>query len=261
MAILDDRSIEVICPVGAGSIVFERMVGTEALGQLFTFDVDMLSTDGDIQITDALGKPMTVGLSMGELGERFFNGVVARFSQMGWLGSKFRYRAQLRPWLWLLTRTSNSRIFQNKSVLDVIKQIFDEQGFSGDVAAGTYLHPGDFKPHEYLVQYNETDFNFVSRLMEQEGIYYFFQHTKDKHTLVLQSGPVDKTQVTPGYEVIPFFVGDPSSGEDSGYEHISAWSVGAQIEPGSVALREFDFKNAGADLASAASADIPGSKR
>ncbi len=251
------RSVEVVSPVGEGQVVFERLSGGDALGRPFEFDVDILSPKADLPIAKAVGKRMTVAVAMGEHPPRFFNGVVSRFALVGWTGETFRYRAKLRPWLWVLSRASNSRIFQGKSVVAVLRHVFEEHGFSGDVDVGG-LDQGSYKPVDYLVQYHETDFNFVSRLMEQAGIHYWFRHEQSKHTMVLADGAShDKV---PGYETIPFFGGDASNVDRIGHEHISAWSIGLQVEPGAFAAKEFDFENPKAPLLSALKGPQPGSE-
>jgi type VI secretion system secreted protein VgrG len=241
------RSVEVVAPVGEGKVVFERLTGGDALGRPFEYDVDILSPNADLPISKAVGKRMTVTLDLGDETPRFFNGVVARFSLVGWTGDSYRYRAKVRPWLWLLSRSSNNRIFQSKNVVDVLRQIFDEHGYSGDVDAGG-LDQGSYKPIEYLVQYRETDFNFVSRLMEQAGIFYWFKHEQEKHTLVLADGP--SHEKVPGYEEIPFFSGDSSGADRIGHEHISSWSIGMQVEPGTFTAKEYDFEKPRAPLLS-----------
>src|SRR5262249_10819469 len=96
------------------------------------------------------------------------------------------YHAEIVPWFWFLTRTSDCRIFQEKQVPDIITQIFAEHGFQ-DFKLNLY---GSFTPRDYCVQYRETDFNFISRLMEQEGIFYYFQHENGKHTMVIANSAV-----------------------------------------------------------------------
>src|SRR5262249_15939458 len=136
-----------------------------------------------------VGKKATVLIHLPDLSKRYINGIISSFSQggsspleSGTTPAAFStYHATLVPWLWALTRTSDCRIFQNLTVPDIIAKVFKEHGFS-DFANRLY---GSFEPREYCVQYRETDFNFVSRLMEEEGIFYFFEHTEDKHTLVL----------------------------------------------------------------------------
>ena len=248
------RSIEVVSPVGGTDVVFERMGGDEVLGRPFEYTVDLLSARGDLTLEDALGKPMTIVLTADMPPPRYFNGVVARFAQVAWTGQHFRYRAVLRPWLWLLSRTSNSRIFQNKNIPDILAAVFDAQGFSGDVD-DSLLERDSYKPVDYLVQYNESDFNFVSRLMEQAGITYHFTHSADRHTLVLSDGML--SEKLPGLETIPYFAGD--SGTDAlHHTHISEWSTGVQVSTGAYAAKEFDFQNPKAPLLSVLSSPKPG---
>ncbi len=247
------RSVEVISPVGGDAVVLERMSGSEALGRLFEYSVDLLSTEGDLDIASAVGKGMTVAMAMGERPPRYFHGVVTRFSQVAWTGDRFRYRAEIRPWLWLLSRSSDSRIFQKKTVPEVLSEVFDQHGLSG-VVDDKGLDAGNYQPHEYLVQYNETDFNFVSRLMEQAGISYYFTHTEDNHKMVLFDGPISDGEV----ETIPFFPGDEGGADAQSHEHIAAWSVGVQIEPGAVTAKEFDFTKPRAPLLSARRNPGPG---
>jgi type VI secretion system secreted protein VgrG len=250
------RSIEVISPVGGDDIVLERMWGSEALGRLFEFSVDLLSTKEDLDMTQAVGKGLTVAMTMGNLPPRFFNGLVTRFSQVAWTGDRFRYRAEIRPWLWLLSRNSDSRIFQNKTVPTVLAEIFEQHGLSG-VVDDDGLDAGNYKPHEYLVQYNETDFNFVSRLMEQAGISYYFKHDQDNHKMILFDGPISNDSP----ELVPFFPGDSAGVDSLSHQHIGSWSVGVQIEPGSFVAKEFDFTNPKAPLLSARNDPGPGSTR
>src|SRR5205823_5928550 len=141
------------------------------------------SHDGKIDLDAVVGHPATIRLDSGKDDERFFNGIVSRLVQLS-TETKFApaaYRATIVPWLWFLTRTSDCYIFQELSVPDIIKDIFNFYGFSDFENRLT----GEYEPKDYCVQYRETDFNFISRLMEQEGIYYFFEHKNGKHTLVL----------------------------------------------------------------------------
>jgi type VI secretion system secreted protein VgrG len=249
------RTIEVVSPVGGTDIVVESMTGDEALGRPFEFTVDLLSTKGDLVIEDAVGKHLTVVLDLGDQPPRQFDGVVIRFAQIAWTGDRFRYRATLRPWLSLLARASNSRIFQNKTIPEILAAIFDAHGYSGDVDDSQLDH-GSYKPHEYLVQYNETDLNFVSRLMEHAGISYHFKHSAGQHTLVLSDGPL--TEKVPGYATIPYFSGDSGGVDALGHEHVSAWSVAMQVASAAFAAKEFDFQNPKAPLLSVLNQPKPG---
>jgi len=166
---------------------------------------------------------------------RYFNGLVSSFAQRRRIGRLARYEANVVPWLWLLTRTSDCRIFQDQKVPDIIKAIFGDHGLTDfdDRLTRTY------RQWEYCVQYRETDFNFVSRLMEQEGIYYFFDHENGKHKLVLCDS-ASAHQTYPGYEEISY---RPPEQAKTDIEHIHDWTIEKRVEPGSFTLNDFDFKN------------------
>ena len=231
------RMIAANTPLGEDVLVFGRMTATEQLSRLFEFDVELFSEKTDIQITDVLGKNITIRLEMpNKRGTRYFNGFVTRFGYLGTRGLRYgAYRATLSPWLWFLTRTSDCRIFQNKKVPDIIKEIFREQGFTDfkDMLSGNY------REWEYCVQYRETDFNFVNRLMEQEGIYYYFTHDNGKHTLVLADGYSSHGKFS-NYDQIPYF--PPDIHDHRERDHLSEWLSFKQVQPGAYALNDFDFK-------------------
>ena len=138
------------------------------------------------------------------------------------------------PWLWFLTRTSNCRIFQEMTVPDIIKQVFRDHGFTDfdDALSGTY------RTWEYCVQYRETDFEFVSRLMEQEGIYYFFTHENGKHMLVLADS-ISAHETVSGYEEVPYY---PPAEQRREEECVSRWVIDREVRSGVYAVNDFDFK-------------------
>jgi type VI secretion system secreted protein VgrG len=235
------RQIEVRGPLGPNDLLFRRMTATEAISQLFTFDVELYSDDIGITIDDVLGKPMTIALDLPGGGQRFFNGYVAEFACEGISGRHVVYRAKLRPWLWLLTRTSDCRIFQHRTVPDIIKQIFREYGFPDfkDDLSESYSE------WVYCVQYRETDFNFVSRLMEHEGINYFFSHDDGKHVLNLVDAPMAH-QAIPDYESLPYL--PPSAHQQVTHEHVFEIAVGQEVRAGAHTLTDYDFELPRSDL-------------
>src|SRR5215813_13832271 len=180
-----NRRLAITTPLGKDALLLRGFNGNEGISQLFHFDLDLLSENESLKFQDLVGKNVTLRIFDIEGEERYWNGFISRFSQ----GSQDRrltsYRAQMVPWLWFLTRTSDCRIFQNKTVPDIIQKIFKDLGFQ-DFELRLY---GSFAPRDYCVQYRETDFDFVSRLMEEEGIYYYFTHQDDKHVLVLGNDP------------------------------------------------------------------------
>jgi type VI secretion system secreted protein VgrG len=236
-----ERAIEIYTPLGADVLLFHRMTAAEALGRLFRFDLELLSKDPDIKFEDLLGQNVAVRLELPEDKIRYFNGFISRFSLSGSLGDLSVYTATVRPWLWFLTRTADCRIFQEMTVPDIIKQVFRDQGFTDFEEALS----GSYRTWTYCVQYRETDFNFISRLMEQEGIYYYFKHEKNKHTLVL-SDSVSSHEPYPGYEKIPFFPPDEHLRREE--HHIHEWTVSQEIQPGTYALNDYDFERPRANL-------------
>ena len=161
---------------------------------------------------------------------------------MGTFGIYHAYRATVHLWLWLLTRSADCRIFQNKTVPDIIKKVFRDHGFTDikDALSGV-----QYRTWDYCVQYRETDFNFVSRLMEQEGIYYFFTHEQNKHTLVLANS-MSSHEAFPDYGQITYY--PPENQRHRPEEHIYDWSLSQEVQPGIYALNEFDFKVPKANL-------------
>jgi type VI secretion system secreted protein VgrG len=220
-------------PLG-DSLILHSMTGTERLGRLYEYTVELLSKDGEIVFDDIVGETATVVLTAFDDESRYFNGYVTEFSYLGFEGSHFRYRATLRPWLWFLSQTADCRIFQEMTVPDIIEEVFGDLGFSDYELDLT----GDYREWEYNVQYRETAFNFVSRLMEQEGIYYFFRHEEELHTLVLVDNP-GAHETFPGYETVEFH--ERSSGVLQEHDYIYSWMASHRVQPGSCEITAYDF--------------------
>ena len=161
------RSARVESPLGDGALLFLSMSAREALGRPFSYTVDVLAADDTLDFSKLLGQVMTVELELLLLATREFSGYVTEIGLVGELGRYVRYRVRLSPWLSLLAHSTSSRIFQGRTAPDVIKQIFRDHGYS-DFSEALGPH---YRTWDYLVQYRESDLNFVSRLMEQEGIY------------------------------------------------------------------------------------------
>jgi type VI secretion system secreted protein VgrG len=177
----ENRLIAIDTPLGDDVLLLQGFTGHEAISRLFSFHLDLLSENNAISFDDLVGQNVTISLTLADQSPRYFNGFVSRFAQSGSDARFTHYQMEVVPWLWFLTRNADCRIFQNMTVPDIIQQIFSDRGFSDFKSSLT----GSYDPREYCVQYRETDFNFVSRLMEQYGIFYFFEHEDGKHTLVL----------------------------------------------------------------------------
>ncbi|VVN65249.1 type VI secretion system Vgr family protein [Pseudomonas fluorescens] len=234
------RLAKITSPLGPDVLLLNEMGGGEELGRLFNYELQLTSLDANIDLNQLLGKPMSVGLQLANGGERHFHGIVARCSQNIDQGQFASYQVTLRPWLWLLSRTSDCRIFQNLSIPQIIKQVFRDLGFSDfeDALSRPY------REWEYCVQYRETSFDFVSRLMEQEGIYYFFRHEQDRHVLVLADAYGAHTTV-PGYASIPYYPKDEQQRER---DHMHNWHLAQEVQPGSLELNDYDFQRPSASI-------------
>jgi type VI secretion system secreted protein VgrG len=237
------RELEIITPLGVDVLLLRSFTFHEQLGQMFSLELEVLSTDISIDFEDLLGQNITARMDMnrhkGKI--RFFNGQITQLSQVEHTRGFATYRLTVSPWLWFLTRTSDCRIFQNKTVPDIVTEVFNLHGYTDYKKRLT----SNYRTWEYCVQYRETDFNFVSRLMEQEGIYYFFEHENGKHTLILCDAPSAHKPI-PDYETIPFYPPDDTVVRDEDY--INSWSINKGIQPGTYALEDYNFKKPMADL-------------
>ena len=238
----ENRSVSVSTPLGKDVLLFSSLRGHEELGRLFEFVLDVLSKNYNILANSLLGKSVTVQLRMSSGQLRFFNGYTTEFSQQPDSQNHASYRLVLRPWLWFLTRSTNCRIFQDKTVPDIVKDILrQDYGFTDlkENLVETY------RKREYCVQYRETDFDFISRLMEEEGIYYFFSHQDGRHTLNLVDS--DHAHVPePGYESLPYF--PPENITRRERDHIYAWVFKNAVQSGTYTLTDFDFEKPRANL-------------
>jgi type VI secretion system secreted protein VgrG len=178
-----NRLLSFTSPLGEDVLLPERLAGVEGISELFDYRLELLAEiDTAIDPTKIVGQKVCVSISADDSGTmRYINGIVASFEMTGGDQEFSTYRARVVPNLWTLTLNENTRVFQDKTVLDVIKAVLGPYNISpSEQTSGTYT------PMEYCTQYRETDFAFISRLMEQHGIIYFFSHTQDNHTFTLQ---------------------------------------------------------------------------
>jgi type VI secretion system secreted protein VgrG len=219
-------------------LLFWKLNGTEALSSAFEITVQLLSTDARIERKALLGQPMTVSIPTQNLmATRYLNGKITKVSVSSTELSGTRYAVYslvMEPDLWPLKRDRNLRIFQSQTVTQIIKTLLSEY----NVTVEDKL-TGNYRVWEYCVQYQESSFNFISRLMELEGIYYYFRHEADKHTMVLMDSAQQHRPFS-GYETIPYHV-TPSGGSTS-EEGISLWSLEDQVTPGLYSIDDYDFR-------------------
>ena len=178
-------------PLGDDVLFLTGFSGTEGLSTPFSFELDLASKNPALNFKDIVGKNVTVSITLSDGESRFINGIISRFSQVEYTGvidpaiNLTAYNATLVPWTWFLTRIVDSRIFQNLTVPKIVEKLLNDAGF-GDFEMRL---AGDYSQWEYCVQYHETDFHFITRLFEQEGIFYFFEHENGKHKLILADTP------------------------------------------------------------------------
>jgi type VI secretion system secreted protein VgrG len=238
-AIQANRQVSVKTALADDVLLFAAMSGSEQLGRLSEFRVRLLSLDNSVRIADVLGKPMSVILDTDADGEvRHFHGIVTRFGSTGWRGDFATYEATIHPGLWLLTRASNCRIFQKMSVPDIVKQVCGAYGASVVLSSKV---EGTYPALAYCVQYRETDFHFVCRLLEEAGIYFYFTHSASAHTMVLADS-YSAHETIAGYDALKF--SSASRGSADVGESVTQWSASGEIQSSSYALNDFDFEKA-----------------
>ncbi len=217
-----------------------RYRGSEGLCRLYRFDIELASTQADVAFADVVGKPAVLSINTPG-GPRWFHGIIGRFELIDETHDQNYYRAELVPAVWLLTHRYNSRIFQNKSVKDIVTEVLTKGGIASDRFQFTAERGNE--PREYCVQYRETDYNFIARLLEEEGIWWTFQQTQEHHTLVM----TDAKTYTPieGDANLPFHRG---TGLHTEADHVSRFRIGQVVRPGAVALNDFNYQNPKPDL-------------
>ncbi|MDH2914132.1 type VI secretion system tip protein VgrG [Kosakonia sp. HypNH10] len=228
----------------AEGLLFWKISGREALSEAFSFTLQLLGTDARMDRSQLLGKPVTVTLpTQGLSGSRYLNGKITRVavSAVELSGTRYAvYQLTVESDLWPMKRDRNLRIFQGQTVPQIVKTLLGEyQANIEDKLTGSY------RTWEYCVQYQESSFDFISRLMELEGIAYHFRHEADKHTLVLTDAATQH-QPFSGYEFIPYH--QTPSGGSTDEEGISQWALEDSVTPGIYSLDDYDFRKPNAWL-------------
>jgi type VI secretion system secreted protein VgrG len=231
------RFLAVNTPLGPDKLLLFSLTGQEQISRLFSFRLDMLSEDHEINFDDIVGKNVTFSLRLADAAKPvYYNGFVSRFAQLPDMNRFAHYQAEVVPWLWFLTRTKDCRIFQHETVPDIIQEVFSTYGFKDfrNSLEATY------REWEYCVQYRETACDFVMRLMEQEGIFFYFEHAAGKHTLVLADSPSAHSPCAPQATVR--YVHGQLAGHVRGEDIVDSWQLEHELRPGKYALKEFYFE-------------------
>ncbi|MBI5551576.1 MAG: type VI secretion system tip protein VgrG [Desulfobacterales bacterium] len=221
---------------------------TEGLSQLFRYDLFVTAETSDIDLSRIIGLPATLAISTGD-DTRWLSGMVSRFWWVGESGDLSAYYAEVVPVQWLLWHRYDCRIFQNLSVPQIVSRVLEEANIAAD-SLDTKLLRKNHALREYCVQYQESDFNFVARLMEEEGIFYFFRHQYDpknrrgRHVMVLGDDPSCHATIS-GKSTVIF---NEPSGQVPSEEYVYEFQFGHQTRPGRVALCDYNYLRPDLDL-------------
>ena len=233
-----ERQLAIQTSLGADVLLLEAMDGSESLSSLFSFALRVRAMTDSIDPAQLITKPVDWQLRLDGGGWRYFNGLVATFSGGEAMARGQRsYTLMVVPWLWFLQHRQDSRVFQNNTVVQIATQIFTELGFKDFDTSGLAQ---EYKPRLYCVQYRESDFNFVSRLFEEEGIFYYFAHQQGRHVLMLCDGAHAYRDMPDG--TLPY---SPSS---IFHNSVSSWTHHQSFRSGKATTSDYDFQNPGNSL-------------
>jgi type VI secretion system secreted protein VgrG len=244
------RMIEISTKAGTDAFVVQKFTGREELGRLSEYRLELLSERGDITAESLLGTNATVALELNDPTKvRYFNGYITRFTVQGAVqthafksNEAYLYQVTISPGLWFLTRAANSRIFNAMSFNDILTQELSQLTLlqvENDV--------GTTEKRDFVVQYRETDFNFISRLMEHSGIYYYFTHTDGNHTLVMLD-QASKHKPAPDGVTLQF------AGEDRTKGNLVDFNMVSEVQAGAYAGGDYNYVTPNTQIA-AVSAD------
>ncbi len=245
------RQTKLSIDLGGEQVSIRRVEATEALGRPFAISVDIVAAHGEVDLLPHLGKPAAITLSEEDELQRYFHGFLVEGEFISQQHDGYHYRLGLRPWTYFMAHTADFRIFQDKNVIDIAKAIFARY----PAAKVDYANLQRSRaPREYCVQYGESDFAFVTRLFEEEGIYYYYSHKSDKHEMILCEAPTSHKPGKPAklrYNQHADAVRNASSTAivAGRKDYISRWTerVGSGGEA-KVTLRDFNFTKADAPL-------------
>ncbi len=214
-----------------------RFRGTEGLSQLYRFEIELGCAATQVEFNGIVGKPAVLSINT-DYGTRWFHGLIARFELTGQQEDRIYFRAELVPSVWLLSHRHGCHIFQNKTVPEIIADVLERGGIPSD--RYTLDVQRTYKPRVYCVKYRETDLNFICRLMEEEGIRYYFQQTAEAHTLIMTDGPATAYTPITGDPKLPYQIPTGLRVEE---EHVFAYRLSQSVRSGAVVLNDFFFEN------------------
>jgi len=228
------RSVQIKTPLEDNQLLFSAIKAEEQLSELFRYTVELLSTTDDVDFNELLGEPMTIAMALPNGGHRFLNGVVSHFSHQGYRDEYAVVEVVLRPWLWFLTQSRDCQIYQDLTIPAIVMQKFESLGFS----QFSYDLSADYTDWNFCTQYQESDFDFISRLLEKEGIYYYFTHEDGKHTMVL-CDHIGAHFTAENYSEVPFYPASEKQVREE--DHFNEWMINARVVTDTVVLDDYGF--------------------
>jgi type VI secretion system secreted protein VgrG len=229
-----NRPFRVKTSLGDDALLLDSFSGVERVSEPFRFVLRLLSPDPNVDMQCLLTQPVVLSLQLDDDSERHIHGNISRMKLLHYGSDGMAaYEAEVVPWFWFLSLFSDCRIFQNQSVPDIVEKVFKDRGFS-DFKSSL---KGTYNPREYCVQYRESDFNFVSRLLEEEGIFYFFEQSEEKHTLVL-GDDATAFAACPDQATARFM---PSEGGRMDDDTVATLEAEFRIRTGTASLTDYDF--------------------
>lgn len=239
----NSRLLSIRTPLsGQSELVISDFQCSEGLSVLFDMRLGLASRDPTIELKQMIGQPVTVSLQLSAAlsgnSVRHFHGYVTQFSHTGTDGGLATYAATVQPWMWMLSRRVDSRIFQDKSVRDILDSVFSQYA---KLASHEFRLSRTLKPYSYCTQYRESDLNFALRLMEREGLFFYFEHAKDGHKLIVTD---DSTHAKPidGLPTLRYSADEVLDDEAI----VSQFAAHRQLTSSTVSLKTFDYKVPGA---------------
>jgi len=229
------QNVSVKTALGADIFQLRSFRFRDRLGEPFEGVLELQSGADSVDLGKLIGESVTVTVTLPAGGKRYFNGIVLEASQEVAASDTTRYRLVMGPWLALLELGSDARIFQQKSVTEILERVFQGLNFSDFDSSGLIKN---YDPLEFCVQYNETHASFVHRLMQRFGIAYHHEHTADSHKLVLCDSHTSYGS-SAGYASVPY-CSDARTAKNR--EHVSHWTSIRRIRSGKYAAKDYDYQ-------------------
>lgn len=241
------RAISVTSVLGKDALLLESIEGDEEIAGGFKYTLGLLAKDPSITASKLIRTAMTVTMHLSDGKEREITGLVSRFVQLDQAEGLTVYEAEIRPWYWFLSLTSDYRVWQNLSVTEIVKTVCNDAGFN-DLSFKVRKAP---KPDEYRVQYGETHLDFICRLMEEAGLYWFAQHHGGKCNMVV----ADNNSVSDGTVQLKLSTIGHETEEESA---LSWFNVAQDVRPGTFTTMDYNFVKPSAALKGEHKGDVPG---